>query len=109
MIISIVGIKDVSFEAGIKENHVQNNDKQLDGLHTPLNDISLHNDSNNNLSNPQLRNAANRKVYIPHYNQLCRNNENNNLNEQVFLIAPTSTSASSSCDIGLSNGNDGNA
>ena len=34
MIMSIVGIKDVSFEAGIKENYVQNNDKQLDGLHT---------------------------------------------------------------------------
>jgi hypothetical protein len=31
---SIVGIKDVSFEAGINENYVQNNDKQLDGLHT---------------------------------------------------------------------------
>ncbi len=33
MIMSIVGIKDVSFEAVVKENHVQNNDKQLEGLH----------------------------------------------------------------------------
>jgi hypothetical protein len=30
-----------------------------------------------------------KKVSIPHYNQLCSSNKNNNLNEYVFRIAPT--------------------
>ncbi len=50
----------------------------------------------------------NRKVSIPHYNR----NKNNNFNEQVFRLVPSSRLeklASPVCDIGLSNGNNGNA
>jgi hypothetical protein len=94
MIMSIVGIKDVSFEAGIKENHVQNNDKQLDGLHTPLNDISLHNDPNNNVSNPQLRNAVNSQsipVRITSRNQQRANRKKPLQKHKKMLADPTTT------------------
>jgi hypothetical protein len=94
MIMSIVGIKYVSFEVGIKENPVQNNDKQLDGLHTPLNDISLHNDPNNNASNPQLRNAVNSQsipVRITSRNQQRANRKKPLQKHKKMLADPTTT------------------
>ena len=86
MIMSIVGIKDVSFEVGIKENPVQNNDK--------LNDISLHNDPNNNASNPQLRNAVNSQsipVRITSRNQQRANRKKPLQKHKKMLADPTTT------------------